>query len=822
MDNQLVVGLPDRMYEVLLPVINALISVRGFIHGLLESEELDELGQEKALAELREEIHIQRTMVDRRIQVGVSGLVSEVERCLTTWRERRKLPPAEKRRNLQRAQESSEKTAANYERAMIGTFGALEAEVEIWRTEVQVRSMIDGQVLAPARRVKEDLVQNLDLLMRSLRASHQRIQNALEGDELALVIESIKAQRDTIQQKVHRSTLPLIQEMLQEVSGTYVVESLRLDLQRIANNLPERIELVSRWEIDALRDGVLPDHLASRAVRAPGISILGTTLPLKVALARDRVKSLLTEMHDQVQKVEGVAVFNLDTAIRELETNEGQDEIKTAVEELAGEALERAEEMLAPLLEHICEISDEAINGLSSDLARNLKNLQFSIIGAAGESAEDKPSVRFLDGVRDTLRKSADSIQGAFVSTLQGIWYRTRAAADWVRRKLGGKQRAHLPAGVADPEKIGRARESSLPRSYRVLFSSDPVPARDLLIGRDDALAKISTALLRIHSGNPASLAVVGVPGSGRSSLVRLARNTVLDGISTHLISLEHGTTELELTEALGHRLGVHGVTRLSDLVAPLERRATPCVVILDDLGHLFQRKPGGLKTLENLRLLISSTSSHVLWIATISEPLWRFLMQMGRVPQAFVDVVQLEPLSVSEIASVIATRHALSGYNLSFANIPLRRRLEGLVSAGVLEDRPEFKSVAKTLRKFSEGNPDLAVLIWRRSLELSGEGHLRVDVPEKPMVMPIVDEDLDSHATLTTVLLEGSITAHTHSEVFGWDLEKSKRVLLGLQQRGWIQPIVASGSRTMPRYQLIRSVRVPLYNFLQERGMLP
>lgn len=822
MDNQLIVGLPDRMYEVLLPVIEALISVRGFIHGFLEPDELDELAQQKALTELREEIQGQRAMVDRRIKVGVAGLLSEVERCLATWRERRKLPPSEKRKSLQRAQGAAEKTAENYERAMVGTFGALEAEVEIWRTEVQVRSMVEGQVLAPAQRVKEDLVQNLDLLMRSLRASHQRIQNALEGDDLSPVADSIKAQRDTIQQKVTRSTLPLIREMLQEVSGTYVVESLRLDLQRIANNLPERIELLSRWEIDALRDGVLPDHLASRAVRAPGISILGTTLPLKVALARDRVKGLLTEMHDQVQKVEGVAVFNLDTALKELNANENEEEIKIALEELAGGALERAEEMLAPLLDHICDISDEAIHGLKSDLDRNLKNLQFSVVGAAGESAEEKPADRFFDGIRESLKKSVDALQIALSSSVQWVWQKTRRAAIWIQRTLGGKKSTALPAGVADPEKTGRARESSLPRSYRVLFSSDPVPSRDLLIGRDEALAKISTALVRIHSGNPASLAVVGVPGSGRSSLVRLARNTVLDGISTHLISLEHGTTELELTEALGRRLGVHGVTQLADLIAPLERRTNTCVVILDDLGHLFRRKPGGMKTLENLRLLISSTSTRVLWIATISEPLWRFLMQMGRIPQAFVDVVLVEPLSVSETASVIASRHALSGYNLSFANIPLRRRLEGLVSAGVLEERPEFKSVAKTLRKFSEGNPGLAVLIWRRSLELSSEGHLRVDVPEKPMVMPIVEEDLDSHATLTTILLEGSITAETHAEVFGWDLEKSKRVLLGLQQRGWIVRISASASRTMPRYRLIRSVRVPLYNFLQERGMLP
>ena len=73
MDSQLVVGLPDRVFEILLPVTNALISIRGFVHNLLSSEELDELAHKKALTDLREEFQLHRTMVDRRIQVSVSG-----------------------------------------------------------------------------------------------------------------------------------------------------------------------------------------------------------------------------------------------------------------------------------------------------------------------------------------------------------------------------------------------------------------------------------------------------------------------------------------------------------------------------------------------------------------------------------------------------------------------------------------------------------------------------------------------------------------------------------------------------------------------------
>jgi hypothetical protein len=98
----------------------------------------------------------------------------------------------------------------------------------------------------------------------------------------------------------------------------------------------------------------------------------------------------------------------------------------------------------------------------------------------------------------------------------------------------------------------------------------------------------------------------------------------------------------------------------------------------------------------------------------------------------------------------------------------------------------------------------------------------MRVSVPERPSFLPIMDEDLDNQATLCTILLQGSIDADTHAQVFGWDRDKSERTLLGLQQRGWIRSVRPTDPRQSWNYRLVRSVRVDLSRYLQRKGMLP
>jgi len=105
--------------------------------------------------------------------------------------------------------------------------------------------------------------------------------------------------------------------------------------------------------------------------------------------------------------------------------------------------------------------------------------------------------------------------------------------------------------------------------------------------------------------------------------------------------------------------------------------------------------------------------------------------------------------------------------------------------------------------------------------LEETGDGRLRVGVPAKPVVMPIVQEDLDAQATLATILLQKVLNAVDHSRVFGWDLDKSERMLLVLQQRGWIESVPMSDVRIDHGYRMVPALRMLVYAALRDLGLL-
>ena len=109
-----------------------------------------------------------------------------------------------------------------------------------------------------------------------------------------------------------------------------------------------------------------------------------------------------------------------------------------------------------------------------------------------------------------------------------------------------------------------------------------------------------------------------------------------------------------------------------------------------------------------------------------------------------------------------------------------------------------------------------------QRALEETGEGHLRVGIPEKPVVRPLVQEDLDALATLSTILLQKNLHAVDHAEVFGWDLDKSERMLLVLQQRGWIEPVPISDPKIGHGYRMVPALRNLVYGLLRDLGLLP
>jgi len=821
-DSSMLMPLADHVDEAMIPLVRTVIRVRGFVAALVHEGEQAEARHAERDA-LGEELQAQIDGLDRRARLWVDGLKAGLADAVTVWISRKRLPPRSWRWSLRLARARARGRAFGYYRALEGALGTVETELDLRLVESRILDAVELHLARPARRISSELVEGVRVAVGLVRAAGDRVERAHESTEGLSCASVVSTQRESLHTRIAEVCVPRVKEIGDGLAAAGAVEGLRTALDDIARNLADRQPILSPAALDRLADGVLPEEIPDVTVRATGQSVLVAAVSWHVAEARERLMALLQRAHDTLRQADRIVAYNLDSAAGELERSGCDEAVRRAALDVAGGALVRASDLLSSLPDELRQEAESVVGELEDALAETMSDLRQTILGARHGSvaalARSRQIERAMEAGEDRLRTMA----ARFDEKMQRLVAREKVAVRRVLGRLGRAAKKPAPHGVADPEEVALAREASLPHAYQMLFADDPVPSADLLVGRDDALARIAAAVRRVRAGYPASAVIVGPHGAGRSSLLRVARENVLEGVTTHLLDLDPGTDEAALASSLGRRLGVRSPHGLGDLIAPLSRRDAPVAVLIDDLGSLFTRAPGGLSVLEALGRLITATSSRVLWVSAAAEPLWRFLGTIGRVPHAFTEVVDLQPLTPRDIARMIMVRHALSGYRLDLSHLPLGMRRGPLLGGTARwEATAERSPFFKVLWKVCSGNPQLALLIWRRALEPTADGRLRLFVPERPVVVPIFEEDLDALATLATIILQGSLDSSEHAECFGWEAEKSERMLLAMQQRGWLTSRGRTGDPMAVRYCVVPAMSLSVEAFLRARGMLP
>ena len=811
------VPVEDRLDEALAPPMGALTRVRGFIVACLDDSDR-ETDLESLRAQTAADIRKQLEILEQRLKVWVKGFQAELESHAILWTTKRRLPTKVRRRLISSARDRAQHRAEGYQRAFRGLLGALGADLELRRVEAQMMELVMAPVLNPAERIGSELANSMEVFHKNLKAAQDRLHRAAEKEDVAHVLESLSAQREQLRVRLREQVEPLLSALAEDSMGRGGAEALRHRLRDLALSLPERIYLLTPQALDELPGGDLPEFMPPVLVRAPARAILVSGVPWEVARARQKVVKLLSAARSRVEQVDRMIDFNLAPERLNVGDDQSPESIGLILEVSTG-TLARASELVSDFPEELRAGANSISAEMLTSLGDAVADLRRNVLGTLEASGRRRTHYlgRFREGIKHVgLRFRASLARAAdFLTRILGSPVR------FLFRKREESGTDHLPSGVANPEQEGKAKEASLPHAYRMLFSSEPVPSPELLVGRGQSLARIAAALRRVSAGHPASVAVVGPPGSGRSSLVRVARDSVLSDIPSYVFPLEPGMDERSLARALGQRLGVRNPESLVQLESALSARTEPVAVIIDDVSALFCRAPSGMRTLVSLGRLITATSDKVLWIVTIVDPLWRYLMCIGRIPQSFNEIIHLKPLGPKEIEELIVARHDLSGYRLEYAPISFRARI------GAFFQRPgrgrsyEHHLVFRRLAQVSGGIPELAILSWQRALEETGDGRLRVGEPWKPVVMPIVQEDLDALATLATILLQKVLHSVDHSRVFGWDLDKSERMLLILQQRGWIESVPISDPRIDHGYRVVPALRMLVYGALRDLGLL-
>ena len=211
-------------------------------------------------------------------------------------------------------------------------------------------------------------------------------------------------------------------------------------------------------------------------------------------------------------------------------------------------------------------------------------------------------------------------------------------------------------------------------------------------------------------------IVLVGERGAGKTAaLTRLEQR--LDG--ARLVSagdLASGVLSRRPTLRAGGRAGV------------------PAVVLVDDLETLVQFDVGGLAALDICLNLARETADQTLWVLAIDSAVWDLVCRLRNTRTMFTQVIEIPHWTDTAIAELLQTRVAEAGITPSYD-----RMIDDVVDLDDIDLREavEAKNAAFMMMLWdaSDGNPGVALHLWRSALGVAADGTVFV----RPL-LPVVE----------------------------------------------------------------------------------
>ena len=536
----------------------------------------------------------------------------------------------------------------------------------------------------------------------------------------------------------------------------------------------------------------LPETLAVHDIPDPGESIRRPGRDVRAVEMRDAaVQAFDTLKMERIRTAPQAMVLALE-------------EVGTQVAELREVASYAYEAAIAELRdaadtqsEHTIALVENGLERAGDKAARARAGLERAL-AAAVKRARDEVE----EGVaRLTHRVTADRLTAGYLDARSYV--ATEVARDWRRwrarlaqagrrivdgiRSFGRLLRplaATLgirppPAGTTDLSEHTLASATqfvnTLPVVYRRLFAFEPLSDPQLLAGRQDALADVTTAWERWQHGGAGCQIVVSPPGAGITSFLNVVAGHLSDDAPSAVrkILRVRIRTETALAATLGTWLGLGEADDLDVLVERVLKApagAMPSAVVLEGAEHLHLRVRGGSHLFERFLGFVAETERSVFWIISLTSSAWQLVRK--RAPGYVTDVkrIALLPLTPEQLREAILSRHLRSGLPLQYAEPThgrdaLRTRARRIQSGEKRQQLIE-KHYFERLHRASQGSIRLALFQWLRSADFSSlEGSLVVQ-PLEPLSPQMDMLDLTQSFALKAILDHGSLTVDEYREV--------------------------------------------------------
>jgi len=313
--------------------------------------------------------------------------------------------------------------------------------------------------------------------------------------------------------------------------------------------------------------------------------------------------------------------------------------------------------------------------------------------------------------------------------------------------------------------------------------SKEKAPVKEI-IGFQEEIAKIQTAIADFECGQNLNIAIIAEPFAGKT--------TIIDAIE-------------KMNPQKVTRLSFSSIVKIKEEIKIPENSKR--VVMIDDCNFLYERKIGGFETLEYF--LRSTVSSSNIFITTWDLYSWNYLDEVIKIGQYFPVQIKLPKFTKDQIKEFIVSKYEEkeikfeedvafekekvfepSKFTISIKslektiNIPYFKINYNVLKVRLLkkEERVGIEDIIfEKIHRISNGNPEVAKVIWEKSLEY-------------PIIKPskikeesfYIELDYNESFVLFLILSMKSINNDELSEILGPDFQVDK-IIFRLSNQGLI-----------------------------------
>lgn len=317
-------------------------------------------------------------------------------------------------------------------------------------------------------------------------------------------------------------------------------------------------------------------------------------------------------------------------------------------------------------------------------------------------------------------------------------------------------------------------------------------PLRDTLLdGQGSTYDKYARQELKelvnlLEQGVGGIVAVIGERGIGKSIFVeRVMEKSRLPFL---IVECAIGEGFNEYLKAFSERLGLTDDEASIDMINHKLEELDIKVIVIDNLHRISRPAMGGMAELLKFRELIDQLGRDVFHIVTLDRIAWQYLSRVRAKKRYLEQVVMLPPWTENQVADLIQLKVQAAGIEPDYSRFTLPALFDEAVYP-TLDERRRY-GFSRILWSATDGNPEIALRLYIKSLAVLEDGRIIVKMPIPPKIDQLDAAGIELLLMLRVIAQSGYASPEEVRDCLGLPLDDVINSFRVMRWRGWIESV--------------------------------